>query len=757
MRILRRILFILFLILVLIATTVTVFLLTFDLNHYKTFVEKKLSQALNRTVNIESMHTKLSLVPTISISGFKVLNNEPFQDANPLLSIQNMDAVLELVPLLNSQINIQSVHIQSADVNLINKEGHNNWSVSNSDKEGTSASVPNAKLSTTQNNLHLNSATIEALNFKYQDEKGTRTVTANKLELKVLHVLSGEITYNKQAFNFTLNTDPIFNLLNQTPNFPIDLKVKSRLLDFTLNAKIGNLKEFKDLHGSTTLKITNVKNFMNFFGVKNNLIPTQTTNLSLQFDGNLDKLNLKKIDLNVTQGKDLKLTASGTATNILKNPILQLNFNTQLFKEKLTELWHIEPMSIEGDLTFTPQSVKIKSLVADANRSDLTLNGELKKKDNKYVVNGSISSNFLDIYDFITKATPSSTASEANKVQKVDTNIPLPWSTLKQLEGQVSLKIQHLKPCEALSDYIGLAATPSITNAKLTMPFDLSLLSGRLTGTLEANIAQQSLTLKTQGNQLNLNGVRPLRQELQDVVLSTLITASTKGPTIQSLLDNLNAHIVMETHQGLIVNKWFANLPKALNLMHKKSSNVNFSNSESKIQISCAAANLNIKNGILSGEDQLALETNTLNVIAGGTVNLKKQTLDVTIKPSLPEQETDQLSDLVRMIRLTGTFDKMTPRVDTQKVATTLLESGLKQLAGKAQDTPQKAASKGQLCQDVLGSYASIQAKQATKTSATPKATTATPQSQSTQAQENKTQQFQQQLLDSLFQVLTPQ
>ena len=54
--------------------TVGIFILTFDLNRYREFTEKKLSETLNYPVSIGAMETKLAFVPTIQITDFKITN-----------------------------------------------------------------------------------------------------------------------------------------------------------------------------------------------------------------------------------------------------------------------------------------------------------------------------------------------------------------------------------------------------------------------------------------------------------------------------------------------------------------------------------------------------------------------------------------------------------------------------------------------------------------------------------------------------------
>jgi len=283
------------------------------------------------------------------------------------------------------------------------------------------------------------------------------------------------------------------------------------------------------------------------------------------------------------------------------------------------------------------------------------------------------------------------------------------------------------------------------------MPFEITALAGNLTGTLNANAATQKTTLSARGTRLNLNGFRPLNKHLKNVVLDSTFALTTSGATTQALIKGLYGQIVAQTNQGEIVSELFTDLAKMLNVNRKKQ-NVAFSNTDSRIFINCAA-NLQIKDGVITGNDQMALETNTLDITAGGSIHLAQKLVNISLRPSLsnPAQSSDLLS-LAEYIRITGTFDKLTPSVDTQKAATNLLQAGLEKLAGTEQvATEPQQKQTGKLCQNVLGKYALMEEKQSTKQPTTKQAQ----QKQPTNNAPTK-QQFQQQLLNSFLQALTP-
>jgi len=759
----KRILVIVLILLFLAIIGLIVFFMTFDLNRYKDLAAQKLTLILDRPIQIESMHTKLALVPTITITGFKIENNEPFKDKAPLIAIQKMDAELELAPLLNSQINIHKITLDEASINLFKTKDANNWTLAAQTKtektDGTSKKLT-SKIDL-QKSIRLNSITIGTLNAAYDDSGKARSITINRLEMKNLHMFSGDILYNKQKFNFNLNAGSIFDLLNQAPNFPYDLKIQSRLANITANGKIGDFKALTDLQTTLSVRTNNLKNMLSFVGIKHPLIPTQNSQLQVQATGSATELAIKQLSFNINSDKDLAISGTGTLKNILKDPTLTLDAKVQLQDNKLSELWHIQPMTLNGDFTITPSSFKTKTTTIDANRSDMRLAADVKLKGKTFNVSAALSSNFLNIHDFIKIPEDQKADSAEGKNSNASAKeTQIPWQLLQKANVNLNLNIKHLQANDWFADYIGVATqSTTLYDGVLKCPFELSTLNGKVEGLINANAASQTISYDITGKDLNLNGLRPLTHEIQNVILQAKLTGKTKGSDITNLIKNLNGNVIAETNQGQITDKWFSELPKALNLIKKKQ-NVSFSNTDSRVMIHCAAANINIVNGVITGKDQFALETNTLDLIAGGTVNLPQKTMDVLVRPSLSDGTADDWTSLTKYIRITGPFNKLTPRVDTEQVAGNLIQAGINKLAGAETQTATPAQKvTGAMCQNVLGSNALIKkAKAATQTKQTTTKQTTTKQTQpQTQKPVNQKQTFEKELLNSLFQALTPQ
>ncbi len=750
--VLKKIFVVFFIILVLLVSGIAFFIYTFDLNRYKSLAEEKLTAALNRPVSIESMSTKLSLIPTINITGFKVMNNAPFQEEEPLLLIQKMEAELELAPLLNRHINIHKINIHTAQMNLFKDKEATNWTFEKQQRtdsvqakptftQSAGASELNAK------NFHLNLVSIDKLNISYREEKKNEKISFENLEMKQFHILNGKITYNGKTFTVDLNTNNFFDFINNAPNITVNLKVQSSILNVTLKGTVGDLKKMTQIKGNLNIYSSNLKNTATFFQVRHPLLPTRNATLQFQFSGDLTKMVLNPLSFDINGEKDLKATGKGELRNLTTKPELDLSLQADLRDGNLTKQWNVLPMMVQGDIQLSPTSFKTTDFKIDANRSDVLLSVNATKTGKKYAVQANLKSDFLDIYDFIKKerSVPNTAPKQTvRSTQNKNQNL-IPWDLFKDMNVDFNASINHFKTTDELSGYVGIMLNASLKNGNLNAPFELTLLNGKLSGDLKAVADHKMFMLSAEGRRLNLNDIKALQPFAKDILLYSKASLTTTGSSPDDLLKTLNGQVILQSNQGQIVHKTFVELPQLLNLNNKNQNSI-YGHTDDRVMIKCAAANINIKNGILTGENQVALETNILNLIAGGTVNLPQRTLDISVRPALLNSSTvDNLLSLTQAIRIAGPFNQLKPSVDTKQAAQNLVQAGLNKLTNNTETSS--------FCALVLGDQSLIAAPQSKKTpTVAADVTVETPAPR----KESK-QQFKEQLLNSLFQVLTPQ
>ena len=195
---------------VLLVLGVIIFISTFDLNHYRQFVIDKATKTLGRPVQIQSLSAKLSLVPTIKAEGVRIMDNN---QQDPLLDIPQLEAVIELPPLLHRQIIVQKITIPQANLVWRHPEA------TLKEKTPVQASQP-AKKNTAE--IWIDAINVNTLQAAIGNEKPYE-FKINKLTLKGISKFSFDITYLKNKISVNGNFGSILELLTKKEMLPVDL------------------------------------------------------------------------------------------------------------------------------------------------------------------------------------------------------------------------------------------------------------------------------------------------------------------------------------------------------------------------------------------------------------------------------------------------------------------------------------------------------------------------------------------------------
>ena len=111
----------------------------------------------------------------------------------------------------------------------------------------------------------------------------------------------------------------------------------------------------------------------------------------------------------------------------------------------------------------------------------------------------------------------------------------------------------------------------------------------------------------------------------------------------------------------------------------------------------CAVLNTQLQKGVLTSNDQVVFQTEVLNLIINGRVNLNNETLNLSVIP-MPVKATNSLTSLMQIIKLSGPWTNPMPTVNTQKVVSTLID----QLINKTSTQPEQTKPTA-LCEKALG------------------------------------------------------
>ena len=203
---------------VLLVVGILIFLLTFDLNHYRSYVAGLASKTLGRTVEIQSLSTKLSLIPTIKVEGLRLI--DPAQK-EPVLEIPTLEAIIDLPPLIHRQIFVQKITVPQAIF-----VWHNSSTMAPKDnaKKQQNAPVAVQSVSKKTSQIWIESAVINSLKCSIGDKKPYE-FKINKFNLKSLSKFSFDFVYLKNTVNVSGNLGSILELLTRKESLPVDLSL----------------------------------------------------------------------------------------------------------------------------------------------------------------------------------------------------------------------------------------------------------------------------------------------------------------------------------------------------------------------------------------------------------------------------------------------------------------------------------------------------------------------------------------------------
>src|SRR5271167_4796237 len=118
----RKVIIAIGILIVLVIAAVAIFLATFDVNSYHGRIQSELEQQLGRSVKLGNM--SLGIFPL----EFKVQNiviaDDPKFGTAPFVQAKELDVSVQLLPLLQKEVQVDSINLQRPAVELIkNKEG----------------------------------------------------------------------------------------------------------------------------------------------------------------------------------------------------------------------------------------------------------------------------------------------------------------------------------------------------------------------------------------------------------------------------------------------------------------------------------------------------------------------------------------------------------------------------------------------------------------------------------------------------------
>jgi uncharacterized protein involved in outer membrane biogenesis len=271
---------------------------------------------------------------------------------------------------------------------------------------------------------------------------------------------------------------------------------------------------------------------------------------------------------------------------------------------------------------------------------------------------------------------PKAPPAQATASHHLIPDTPLPLGALRDVDaqGHVAIGTLALAHGQAL-EHVELRF--KLDNGRLDIT-DLNAagLGGMvaLRGTIQAREASTALDLHVEGRDLEL---RPF---LALVGAPREVSGGKTRVTIDAKASGASLHDWASTVDGtalLLVGPAQLRNTAANETIDRVNEAVNpFRKTQPVTDLKCAVARLPVRDGVAHVDRTIAAETAELGVLASGTIDLRNETLDLTLKPQLRQGIPINVTGLADIVRVRGRFDNPQLSVDPVKSAESIARIG---------------------------------------------------------------------------------
>ncbi len=608
MKILKYILIAIPLLLILVLGAGAFFLSTLDLNDYKEQITSIVKEKTGRDLVIAG-DIKNSWMPLGLTLGNTSFGNAPGFGEQPMISVEEVDVHVQLLPLLSGKVNASKIKLHGLIANLQkNAQGVSNWD-DLIPEEGSSedSSSKSSDASSAAPEIVINGIDISDAELLWQDDQ-----VGTKVQIAPFNLTTGELGDGKAT------------------DVKIDLKLKNA--DPVMNASLEIVT--KALFDSTaqTLSLNNL-------------------NVTLHSTG--DSFPNGAMDLNLASN-----VSGNFATQIyaMQNTQIKIAGTGDAFPEGKLDV----TLETNIDADVANEALSLSSLVVSMLDTQLTGNASVKsfsKPDVKF----SLASDLLDL----DKLLPTSSAEEKADSTPADENAPIELPTKSMRDMRVNGDISVGKLIVSGMTMTDVKATVTAKGGLLQVtPMSMNLYDGSMKGKASvdvrgdtpkyalatdiANVAIDKLSIDFLGEkQAYIRGVSNLSLDIH-----------TTGNSVAQLKQALGGKVNLKASDGALRDaKLAANVEKAAALLKQREAKA----SGEELVFDELFGTYNIAKGVATNKD-LTFNSQVVNAKGEGIVDIGKSKTDYKIAIGLSEDS----SNCGVPVKIKGPFEDPSYGLDTE-------------------------------------------------------------------------------------------
>lgn len=601
-----------------------------DFNAYRGTVAAEVEKAIGRKLTIAGdLELGISFSPSLVVEGVS-LANAPWGSRPQMVTAERLAAEVELWPLLSGDVRLTRLELDGVEVLLeVDGQGRANWRF----EKTASAQEPAAEAGKPAGVPLVKEVVLRNSKLTFRDAKGT-AVEAAVEDLKL--ATEGR-------------NDPILiNGRGQVGGAPM-----------AITGKLGSLDRLLGGTGAYPLAVK-----VSAFGGE------------VSADGAATLANPSAgLDVAVAvRIKDLAATLRDAATALPALAGVQAP---------------AAPFALTGRLLPSGRGQALEAIQATLGGSDLAGRVAFEMAaDGRPAVIAELTSRKLDLAG-LKSAMPTSSAppasspgasgdAESGRLFPAD---PLPFDGLKAIDVKASLKADEIV-LPGGADLARTAFDLKLEKGRLTVePLQTTVSGGNLKGAValdaSGKVPTLSLVLAGQGVQtaalLEKVGVSGF---LQGGLTDLDVRLKGNGASVRDLMAGLDGEATVRMGDGRVRRQALElagadvamQLLDALNPLAQRSEYT---------PLSCAVAHFQVKDGIAGAQNGIAVETDSVNIVGSGAVDLKTERLDFTVKPEAREGLGINIgSSLASLVRIHGPLAQPTVGIDSEGAARTAASVG---------------------------------------------------------------------------------
>jgi hypothetical protein len=685
------------LIVVLVVATVVV-VKSIDVNKYKPLIAERVKAATGRELAIRgNLDLRIGFSPAVVVKDVSFAN-APWGSRPEMVKLGQFEVEVALLPLIFRQIQVKRLILVQPDILLeTDAKGTGNWAfgappVASTPKPptGEKGSLPSVAVQKVR---------IEKGTLVYRDgkTKQTTTLALDRLDIEAKEITSPltfdlAATYNGKAFTIGGTLGALAELPAPSSPYPLKFTLKAGGAIVEVDGSVTKPMEAEGVNLKVSAKGDELAEVAKFAGRQ--VPPIGPFALAAQVSGSPKALSVSGIDASVGKAEQILIKATGAVKDALNakgiNLVVALESKDLKSAAKAfgAETPSLPSLSVTARVKDAQGAYAFEELKASIGKSTLVGSGAVSVGAPRPKVSAQLASSLLDLSELLpasgtaqAKPTTARTPAEPSKDKRMFTGDPLPLESLKAADADLGVKIDRLilpnkMPIEALVVRLVL------TGGRLEIqPFSSRVASGAIAGRLALDAS--SVKTASLATKIDAKGV-DLGQVMQQTGHPDLVTGAKTdlsidlrggGGSVRDMMAGLNGDLLLVLGDGKINNKFVEFL--GADLLTQVVEKVNpFRKTDPESDLKCGVIKFTVKDGMATTDRGIAFETSKMAVVSSGTVNLKTEAIDFSLRPNPRESAGIGAGELVKFMRVRGTLAEPKIGIDEQQAAKTALSIG---------------------------------------------------------------------------------